>query len=274
MPPQVPGYNPYSFPDEYSAPIKQSSRLKAALVVVGILGLVAICVIVLVMSSRSGGNDDNSGSNDQNQNQSATIDDSSKDVIDRSDGTLKLSSKITLNTALKAQTVKGNEKQQLNLSSGFSFMVNQTQDYVSPGGTSKPADGKKFIVVTVVVGNRLNTGNLSVSYLDFRLRDDNNSLIAGSAITNEILNNTLASPTEIKPGEQITGQVVFEVDATDASWVFKHSETYQKTTDNTTFNVEGEIVVKLSTASTKEGFGDTTTTTTDQPTTGDTTTGN
>ena len=93
-------------------------------------------------------------------------------------------------------------------------------------------------------------------------------MVAGHIVTNEVLDNPLSNPTELKPGEQLTGKVVFEADATDFNWVFKHGETYQKTTDNTSFTVEGEIVLNLGSAVTPPAATPSTTTpTTTTPTT-------
>lgn len=262
-PPPMNGYSPYPYPDEY-APAPKKGPSKIILTVIAILGILAVAIAILTLTADSG---NKTGNTPQNQTPTETEDKSAKDIIDRSDGTLDLSSKLTLSKSLKAQKVQGNIKQQVNLSSGFSFMVNKIEDYTSPNPTTKPAEGKKFIVLTTVVGNRLNTGNLSVSYLDFRLRDDNNNIIPGHVTTNEILSNLLSSPGEIKPGEQITGKVIFEVEAADTSWVYRHSETYQKTTDNTTFNVEGEIVVSQSTATSETSGTDTSTTPTPTPAT-------
>lgn len=243
LPPNAtPGYNPYGFTDEYSLPEPKKGPNKLVIASIFVLGLIAVTILALTMTS--GGNDPTT-----NQTNNQPTDESNKEVVPRSDGQLDLSKRISLNNSLKAQTVQGNIKEQVNLSSGFSFMVNKIEEYTSPNPTTKPAEGKKFAVLTVVVGNRNEKSNLSVSYLDFRLRDESSAVVAGHVTTNEILNNHLASPAELKPGEQITGKIVFEVDATDTDWVLKHSETYQKTTDNTTFNVEGEIVLALSAAS-------------------------
>jgi hypothetical protein len=237
------GYNPYPYPGEYDrAPRKKPN--KAIFIIIG--GAVLLVVIVVVASLSSNGNN-------QNNTQQPTTDQSTaktvKDVEPRDDNQLDLSVRATLSKSLKAQTVKGSSQQQLNLSSGFSFMVTKVEAYTSSNAATVPAAGKKFIVVTAVVGNRLDSGNISVSYLDFRLRDPNNVAIApNGTATNELLNNPLASPSELKPGQQLTGKLVFEVDATDSNWVFIHSETYQKTTDDTTFSVEGQIVVNQSTS--------------------------
>ncbi len=50
---------------------------------------------------------------------------------------------------------------------------------------------------------------------------------------------------EIKPGDQIEARLVYEVEAAEAEWALVHKETYQKTTDNTTFTVEGRVAVSL-----------------------------
>lgn len=260
------GYNPYPYPDEFGRP---KSRGPNKLVLGGMAVLVIITVIVAVLAtSSSGGNGQNNQNQNQSQNQNQQSSDSNKDVVPRSDGKLDLSSKIKASQTLKQQTVQGNMNEQVNLSSGFSFMITKVEKYTSTNEETKPADGKRFIVATIVIGDRAESSNLSVSYLDFRLRDSDNTLIAGSSVTNEILNNPLSSPTELKPGEQMTGKIIFEVAQNDTSWVFKHSETYQKTTDNTTFNVEGEIVIKLaastsnsSSSSSSNGTSDSTDTT-------------
>lgn len=238
----TPGYNPYAFTDEYSLPTPKKGPNKLVIAAIFILGIGAVFILALTMTS--GGNQPNNNQGNQTANQSN--DESAKDVIPRSDGQLDLSNRISLNDTLKAQTVQGNIKEQVNLSSGFSFMVNKIEGYTSPNPTTKPADGKKFIILTVVVGNRNEKSTVSVSYLDFRLRDESNTVVAGHVTTNEVLDNRLSNPAELKPGEQITGKIIFEVDATDTDWVLRHTETYQKTTDNTTFVVEGEIVLDLS----------------------------
>lgn len=262
--PQTNGYNPYAYPGEYDQPKAKGPNIKL-IAIIG--GAVLLLIIIGAVVATSGGNG-NSGnaptSNTQGTTEQSTSD-AGKDIIDRTDNTLDLSKKINNKETLKPQTLKAKTGQQVNLSSGFSFMVTKTEDFSSSNPTTKPANGKKFVIATVIVGNRNQSGNISVSYLDFRLRDKSNQLLAGSGATNEVLNNPLASPTELKPGEQLTGKVVFEVNSNETDWVFKHSETYQKTTDDTTFTVEGEIVIQLATApasdtgTTGQTGGDTTT---------------
>jgi hypothetical protein len=205
--------------------------------------------ILIAALAAGGGGGGNNNQGNQNQTTEETESTTVADTMPRDDGRLDLSKRTSATENLKAQTIKAKEREQVNLSSGFSFMVNQVETYVSPNPTTVPSANKKFIVATIVVGNR-SSSNLSVSYLDFRLRDESNQLTAGHITTNEILNNPLSNPTELKPGQQLTGKIVFEADAVDTKWVFKHSETYEKTTDNTTFVVEGEISVELATADT------------------------
>ncbi len=170
------------------------------------------------------------------------------DVIPRDDGQLNLSAKLDTASAIKEQTVKAKIKEQINLSSGFSFMATKIEAFTPNDTAVKPADGKKFVVVSAAVGNRAQTNAISISYLDFKLRDNDNKLLPGHPSTQAILGNILANPTSIKPGEQVTGRIVYEVNATDTSWVLVHKETYQKTTDNTTFTLAGEEVVSLTPA--------------------------
>jgi hypothetical protein len=263
QPPTTSGYNPYPYPGEATKP-RSSGPNKM------VLGVVAVIIIVgILFAVLSAGGGGNTPTTTQSQGQTTNQTKTAADVVPRSDSQLDLTSRVNLSKSLKAQSIQAKTQEQVNLSSGFSFMATKYEDYTSTNPATKPAEGKKFIVVTAVVGNRNDTNNISVSYLDFRLRDQSNVLIAGSITTNELLANPLTSPTELKPGEQLTGKVVFEVNATDTTWVFKHSETYQKTTDNTSFVVEGEIVLGAAPATSE---AQTTTTSGSSSTRGSTTT--
>lgn len=258
--PATNGYNPYPYPGEAEKPKSRGPNKM-------VLGVVAVIIIVgILFAALSAGGGDTDLPTQTQTGESTTK--AANDVEPRSDGRLDLKSKVTLSKSLKAQTVQAKVNEQINLSSGFSFMVTKVEDYASTSATIKPAEGKKFIIVTTAIGNRNDTSNISVSYLDFRLRDESSALVAGHIVTNEVLDNPLSNPTELKPGEQLTGKVVFEADATDFNWVFKHGETYQKTTDNTSFTVEGEIVLNLGSAVTPPAATPSTTTpTTTTPTT-------
>ncbi len=170
------------------------------------------------------------------------------DISSRPDGILDLSKKITVESSLKAQSIKAKTKEQINLSSGFSFLIRATGTYDSPN--TPPAAGKKFVIVQVVTGNRAAAGSdttddISVSYLDFKLQAKDNSLISGHPSTQQIPNNILASPSALKPGEQVEGRILYEVDAAATEAAIVHKETYRKTSDGSSFTVEGIIAISL-----------------------------
>jgi len=84
------------------------------------------------------------------------------DVVDRTDGTLTLETTINKQDSLKAQEITAKLGQQINLSDGFSFMVSKVTPVDSFKRTSLgkettvvPEEGNKFIEVSYVVGNRL-----------------------------------------------------------------------------------------------------------------------
>lgn len=165
------------------------------------------------------------------------------DIISRPDGTLDVNNLINTSKAVKPQSIQAKVNEQVNLSSGFSFLGRSVGTYQS--SNPQPQAGRKFILIQVAVGNRSRNDNLSVSYLDFKLRDAENQLLDPHPLTQQLTGNSLAQPTEIKPGRQIDGRLVFEVDALQQSWLLVHSETYQKTTDNTTFTVEGRVSLEV-----------------------------
>jgi hypothetical protein len=251
------GYNPYPYPDEFTATKKGPNKL--------ILGIIAIVVIVgsifgfLAFNGDNSDNNGNTGDNTQNQgttnNNSA---DASKDIAPRTDGKLDLSSKINPSETLKPQNLQGNMDEQVNLSSGFSFMATDATSYTSTDGNVTPSAGKQFIVITVVIGNRTENTTFSVSNSDFRLRGQDNTMTAPSVVTSQITNNTLSNPNELKSGQQITGKIIFEVPSTQSSWALQHIETYQKTTDNTTFDVKGEVGIVLSRSTTSNSTNNST----------------
>jgi hypothetical protein len=256
------GYNPNPYPGEVGPAKKGLSKKLVYGIIFSLLGLAIVAVGVVVVINQL----DNKPTTSTGTTPPPTnTPDASADVVPRDDGQLDLSTKIDTTSSIKEQTVKAKTQEQVNLSSGFSFMVTKAEAYTSTNPAVKPATGKQFIAVSIAVGNRAKANSLSVSYLDFKLRDTDNSLIASSSVTQEILGNSLSNPTALKPGEQTTGKVVFEVDATDKSWVLIHKETYQKTTDNTTLTVEGDISFNLSTAATPSPAPATNPTTTPSP---------
>lgn len=261
LPPQQPfqpnpysGYNPNPYPGEADyAPQKSRPRRggpKKPLLILGVIGLVLIGAVVgiLLISNQPATTNNKAVTPTTTTTTQNPADDAGADVVPRNDGQLDLSERIDTSKSIKEQTIKAKIKGQVNLSSGFSFMVNKVEPYTSANPATKPAAGKQFIVLSVVVGDRSQSSGISVSYLDFKLRDNDNNILPGHSSTQEIIGNPLANPTALKPGDQVAGKIVFEVDDTDTDWVLIHKETYQKTTDNTTFTVEGDIVVTLTPA--------------------------
>jgi hypothetical protein len=242
-----PVVDPY---DEKGA--KKAGGAKIIAVSIAAVALISIIIAVLVAASQ------NKPAPQTPQPQQQTEAGGMADVVARPDGSLDLSKRLDTSKSVRSQTVQAKINEQVNLSSGFSFMVKGIDDYDS--ATIKPSTGKKFVILLVAAGNRAQSGDLSVSYLDFKLRDSSNRLLNGHPATQQVLNNLLASPTELKPGEQIEGRLIYEVELAEKEWTLVHKETYQKTTDGTTFTVEGRIAVKLqadsddsSTGSTRSG---------------------
>lgn len=190
------------------------------------------------------------------------------DVAPRPDGVLNLSKTVDTSTSIKPQSIQAKLKEQVNLSSGFSFLVKDAGLYDS--AVSKPAAGKKLIILLVVVGNRVKPDDacssqsqqssqsssancgFGVSYLDFKLKDSSNNLLNGHPATLQILNNPLAGPSEVLSGSQTEGRLIYEVEAAETEWTLVHSETYRKTTDNTTFTVEGRVAVIIKPAAAQD----------------------
>lgn len=187
------------------------------------------------------------------------------EVVDRPDGGLDLSRRVDTNAVIHEQTIEASASQQVNMSNGLSLIVEAVGDYSST--TTLPATGKKFVIILVTVGNHALSGNTSISYLDFQLEqakpgddkkaaedteaeDDDKNLLTPHAITQTIANNPLAVPVELKPGAQTEGRLIYEVDSTSQGWTLIHKETYRKASDNTKFDVEADILLKVrSTAS-------------------------
>ncbi len=204
--------------------------------------IAGLALIVLVISVVATGNSDKPATTNKPA-PGLTANPALADIAARPDGVLDLSAKIDTSKSIKPQSIQAKIKEQVNLSSGFSFLVKALGTYDS--ASAKPVTGKKLIILQVVVGNRAQSENVSVSYLDFKLRDSNNNLLNGHTATQQVLNNSLASPSAIKPGEQIEGRLIYEVEAAETEWALIHKETYQKTTDNTTFTVEASIAVSI-----------------------------
>lgn len=101
------------------------------------------------------------------------------EVQDRSDGTLDLSSTFDPSQAAFDQDIKAKQNQQVNLSNGLSFMVTGVSPWASTSKYTKPADGKKFVQVTFLIGNRSTKrmdsyvfSGFGIKEGDGRVRDD------------------------------------------------------------------------------------------------------
>lgn len=163
------------------------------------------------------------------------------EAVNRTDGTLDLTRRVETSRVIHAQVVQAKLGQQVNLSNGLSILARAIANYDS--STIKPAAGKKFVIVLVVAGNHALTEHISVSYLDFKLRDSTNHLLNSHAATLQLLNNPLANPTELKPSDQVEGRLIYEVGADEQEWTLVHKESYRRKTDDTTFVVEGRIAL-------------------------------
>lgn len=262
--PVPPGYlqpNPFATPgvDPYDTATRKKPGVGPLPFVIG--GVVLLIIIIAVVAATSGSNSGNTSN--QQQQQQSNENTGLPDVISRPDGELDLSKTLDTSKSLKSQTVQAKIKEQVNLSSGFSFLAKEIGEYEST--TTPPAAGKKFVIVQVSVGNRAAAKDdaedladgISVSYLDFKLRDSGNKLLSGHPLTQQIINNPLSSPLVLKTGEQVVGRLIFEVAVAENEWELTHKETYQKTSDNTTFTVEGRIALELEEAEQTEPAGTT-----------------
>jgi hypothetical protein len=241
--PGYPIYDPYADlrapQPSYMAPPPPPRRNngKKALVVIVVIALLAIGGGLLAMS----GSGQPTQTKKPVQQNTQKTEENMPDVVARSDGDLDLGKKINVSKHIKAQSIQAKTNEQVNLSDGFSFLVKSAGPYQST--TVQPAAGKKFIIVLTVVGNRAEGRNASVSYLDFKLLDSKGALLNAHPATQQITNNPLATPAQLEPGYQIEGRLVYEVDAVDTIWNVIHRKTYQKTTDNTSFVVEGKVAI-------------------------------
>lgn len=223
----------------YQPPVTRNKPASKKLVLVsgGLLMLFLIGVAVMTMN--------NDAPSEPTKTTIQEADPALADISSRPDGILDLSKKITVESSLKAQSIKAKSKEQINLSSGFSFLVGATGNYDS--AATPPANGKKLVIVQIVAGNRAddNSDSLSVSYRDFKLQTDDNNLVNGHPSTQQIPDNILASPSALKSGEQVEGRIIYEVDAAATKATIVHKETYRKNSDGSSFTVEGLITVDL-----------------------------
>ncbi len=137
----------------------------------------------------------------------------SKDVQDRTDGTLDLSKLIDKQTSIKAQDIQAKLNQQINLSDGLSYMVTKVdRNWQSASTYLKPDSGKEIVKITLVVGNRAKEGGRYVSSIDFKLENSAGGLLTSEYVTAEDEADTLISG-DVSPGKQVKGAIFFTVDS-------------------------------------------------------------
>lgn len=241
--PGRPTYDPYAdlrAPQPYmtAPPPRRSGNGKKVVAIVIALLVIAGGLYALTAAGQLPSSQSNKAAQPNQQKTDETI---VPDVVARSGGDLDLSKKVNVSKQIKAQSVQAKVNEQVNLSDGFAFLVKNAGPYQST--TAQPAAGKKFIIVLAVVGNRAEGRNTSVSYLDFKLLDSKNVLLNAHPATQQIANNPLATPAQLEPGHQIEGRLIYEVDSAETAWNVVHKKTYQKTTDNTSFVVEGRVSI-------------------------------
>lgn len=134
------------------------------------------------------------------------------EVVDRSDGKLDLGNLIDNQQTIKEQSIKGKINQQLNLSSGTSYMVTGIdRNVTSTSSFVKAGPGKELIKVNIVVGNRDKDSAMYVATTDFQLRNSAGGLQTPEFVTPDEIAGALDSQ-ELASGKQIKGALVFEVD--------------------------------------------------------------
>lgn len=212
---------------------------KKLLAIVGGVVLLLIILIAIVAASGSG-----SSSNVLKRGTTGALA-ALPEVVSRPDGSLDLTRRVDTGKVLRAQKVETSGlNKQVNLTSGVSMLVGAVGNYNATSGNVAAA-GKKYIIILVTIGNSSLKDNISLSYLDFKLLDKSNKLISPSAMTQQILNNSIAYPTEIKPGNQLEGRLIYEVDGSEQDWVLSHKESYHKSSDDSTFYIESKIGINL-----------------------------
>lgn len=176
-------------------------------------------------------------------NDSAATSSQVSDVIDRNDGTLDLSALISRNETIKTQELTGKLKQQLNLSDGKSYMITAIErNFVSPVTTFKPADGKEFVKVTVVFGNRNKEESILVAPSAFELLNSATTLYKPKTVTDIDLPSVFKQDT-LASGKQIKGDIIFEVTKDDKLLSIVTDDKYKNNATNEDIRVSSKISI-------------------------------
>lgn len=178
-----------------------SKKRKIGLIAIGIL-IVAFIIGGFLFANKNGGplssiTDKLSGNTD---------------VIDRSDGTLDLSNLSEFKEEQKSQELKAKLNQQINLANGMSYMVTGVErDYQSNSEFLKPSTNKEFLKVNLVVGNKNMKDSIYASSLDFSIINSAGGEQDSKFVIKEDVPDALQG-TDIQPGKQINGSILFEID--------------------------------------------------------------
>lgn len=178
-----------------------SKRRKIGLIGIGLL-IIALIIGGFLFANKNGG--PLSGITDKLSGNT--------DVIDRSDGTLDLSNLSEFKEEQKSQDLKAKLNQQINLANGVSYMVTGVErDYQSNSEFLKPAEGKEFLKVNLVVGNKNMKDSIYVSSLDYAVINSAGGQQDSKFVIKEDVSDILQGST-LEPGKQIKGSVIFEID--------------------------------------------------------------
>ncbi len=141
------------------------------------------------------------------------IADSSPETQKLKDGKLDVSKLFDTYAAEREQDIKAEYNEQINVSDGTTFaVVGSTRGWMPKGKyASKPAKGKEYIKIDLLVGYRGKEGTGSI--YELKLQNSKGGLQDTSYVSDESSDeNGLGSLPSITPGGTAEGWLVFEVD--------------------------------------------------------------
>lgn len=168
-----------------------------------------------------------SGSNNPIGNITSSIT-GSADVVDRPDGTLNLQPLIVPSDTVKNQDLQGKLNQQINLSSGMSYMITKVdRNYTSTARFLQPGRNKELVKVSIVVGSRKKTGDLYLgsSFLTL-INSANGEVLPEFASPDEVTDAFQGG--SIASGKQVKGVLIYEVDKDEKINGFSTEDEYVK----------------------------------------------
>jgi len=149
------------------------------------------------------------------------------DTISRSDGALDVSHLIDTGSSIKSQDIKARLNQQVNLSNGVSYMVTKVErNFVSTSPLLKAGKNKELVKVSVVFGNRDKSNSNYVGTTFVKLINSAGGLVTAEFTTSDDFSDAYEA-TDIAPGKQISGALVYEVDKGEAIKGFSTKDQYE-----------------------------------------------